>query len=167
MGRYKKVSLKTEKKNKEKVDKKFKINILSVEDAAYIAGIFDGEGSISLTKTNICRKYGVIPYRLRIKITNTFPGIMDWIALKVGHGTVYKAKIYPTSNKQSWEWYIAGRRAIDLLKQLYPYLRIKKLQAEVAFQYSKTIAYPGTFKLDDKVLVFREELRAKMSSLNN
>ena len=161
MGRYKKVSLETKKKHKKKIDKKLKINILSIEDAAYIAGILDGEGSVLLDKG------GSITYHVRVKVYNTFPGIVEWIALTIGHGNIHKRKKYSDDHKQGWEWCITGRRAIDLLKQLYPYLKIKKLQAEVAFEYGKTISYPGRVGLSSKVLVFREGLKARLSELNN
>ncbi len=166
-SKIRKVSLETKKKHKDKWDKKLKINILSVEDAAYIAGILDGEGCISLSKHHCYDKNRNTTYHLRVRITNTFPGIMDWIALKVGYGNIHKKKKYPEANRESWEWSLSGRRAIAFLNQLYPYLKIKRLQAKVAFKFGKTISYPGQSKLDDKVLVFRKELRQRMSKLNN
>lgn len=162
----KKVSLETKKKHKKKWDENLKINILSVEDAAYIAGFLDGEGSLTLSRHHCYDKNRNTTYHLRVRITNTFPGIIDWIAMIVGYGSISKKKVY-NGNKDAWEWSLSGRRAIAFLNQLYPYLKVKKLQAEVAFEFGKTIAYPGQSKLDDKVLVFRKELKQRMSALNN
>ncbi len=167
MSGYKKVSLKDKRKHKEKWDKNLKINILSVEDAAYIAGFLDGEGCISLGRVHCYDKNANTTYLLRVQICNTSPGVMDWIALKVGYANVCKKKKRNEHYKDIWVWGLSGRRAIDLLEQLYPYLKVKKLQAEVAFEFSKTIAYPGQSKLDDKVLIFRKGLKQRMSALNN
>jgi hypothetical protein len=163
----KKVSEDVMIENKKCLDEKLKINILSDVDAAYLAALIDGEGSISMNKTHTNDNNRNTTYCLRVKITNTFPGIMDWVALVVGHGNVCKAKKYHSHYKQSWTWSIVGRRAIDLLYQIYPYLRIKKLQAEVVFEYAKTITYPGQVKLSQDTIDHRAELKNRLTVLNN
>ncbi len=153
------------KRCKANLDAKLKINILSDVDAAYIAGLVDGEGSIALKRSGEWNKNRTLTYRLSVTITNTFPGIMGWIALKVGYGAIYKQK---TRNnwKDAWHWQINGRRAMDLLKQLYPYLKIKKLQVEVALVFGETVPQLGGVKLSEKVLNFRQELKNRMTALN-
>ena len=153
--------------NKSKTDKKLKVNILSEKDAAYIAGFLDGEGCICLHKTHANDKNRKQTYHLKVRITNTFPGIMEWIHAVVGSGSLYTKKKYPGANKQGWDWQITGRRAIDLLNQLYPYMKVKRLQAEVAFEFGETISYPGQNKLTDEVIDIRDGLRTRLSVLNN
>jgi hypothetical protein len=147
------------------LSEKRSVNVLSNEDASYLAGFLDGEGHIGINKTHSNTSRRKVNHTIRIKITNTFPGIMDWISCTVGHGSVSKQKIYVSGHKQSWEWCISGFRAIDLLRQLHPYLKVKKLQAEVAFQYYGTFQ-PGSSKVSDDVIQIRDYLIGNIRKLN-
>jgi len=143
------------------------IEELSLVEAAYIAGFLDGEGTISLNKSHTYDEKRRTTYHLRVRITNTFPGIIDWIAQKVGHGNVYIKKTYCDANKQAWEWSLSGIRAVKLLEQLYPYLKVKKLQAEVAFEFSKTLRNSNRYKrLSNNVINIRDNLKTKLTKLN-
>ncbi len=153
--------------HKKQWDEKLKINELSETDAAYIAGFLDGEGSICLQSNHTNDLNRSTSYHLRVTITNTFPGIIDWLAFTVGYGNVHARKIYPGANKQGWDWSINGRRAINLLKQLYPFLKVKRLQAEVAFKFAETLSFPGQNRLSAEVIDIRERLREKLSILNH
>lgn len=94
------------------------------EQLAYIAGFIDGEGCISLAKRG---KY-ITP---SLQISNTDYDILEWI------GGFYGLKVYdkiadrrPT-RKPSYRLAVFGDKAIQILKDILPYLRVKKEQAEV------------------------------------
>ena len=99
---------------------------LSETDKAYIAGVFDGEGTI-----------GYYNYRNRHEstcmVTNTDPRIMSWLMLKVGYGNVCSLKDNHHRRKHVvHHWRIGGRlRVYDFLSAIAPYLIIKKDQAQV------------------------------------
>jgi len=152
--------------NKRKLDNRLQINQLSDIDAAYIAGFVDGEGCLSLCRVNANDPNRTTNYVIRLRVSNTFPGIIDWIALKVGFGSVRSTKKYKDHYKQPYEWYLTGRRATVLLKQLYPYLKVKKLQAEVLFEYAETLMPPGQAKIPHNVIDARKTLKAKITCLN-
>ncbi len=147
--------------------KELKVNVLSLEDAAYIAGFFDGEGCVILHKMHINDSVRTPNYGLRIYLSNTFPGIVEWIQMKVGYGHIYNRK-RPGNWKRVYEWCINGRRADDFLKQIYPFLKIKRLQVEVAFEYIETLYLPGENRniLQEKVLNLRHELKKRLTMLN-
>ncbi len=131
--------------------------MLSDVDAAYLAAFVDGEGCIFIDKEPKA-------HRLRVSIGNTFPGIMDWVYFVVGHGSISKKKKRESHHKDMWVWSLSGRRAINFLYQIYPYLRIKKLQAEVAFEFGETVKNEV---ISDDIMMFRTELKHKMTALNN
>ena len=168
-SKTRKVPEETKIRNKAKRDLELIVNSLSDVDAAYIAGLLDGEGNISLLRNhskNPNRKNRTPSYVLRLSINNTFPGIVEWVQMKVGHGRVYLENRSASSRKQSYRWSITGRRCLGFLREVYPYLKIKKLQAEVAFTYGRTISYSGHCKLNEEVIVFRDELRRQIIDLN-
>ncbi len=143
------------------------INELSDVEAAYIAGFLDGEGTISLNKGHTYDERRRTTYHLRVRVVNTFPGIIEWIAQKVGHGNVHTRKRYLATHKQAWEWSLSGSRAVRLLEQLYPYLKVKKLQAEVAFEYLGTLQHDKRGEgLSDKVIDIRDNLKTTLTLLN-
>lgn len=137
------------------------VNKLSDTDAAYIAGFLDGEGSISLNKSH--KNDGRTPsYSLSVKITQNDRNVLDWIKVTVGMGTIC------THSYRSNQWTFRSYRVIDFLKQIYPYLKVKRIQADVAFKYLDTVVFAseGKNKLPKKVVDKREVLRNEMLAAN-
>ena len=145
-----------------------KLNNLSPQDACYSVGFFDGEGCISLAKQHAHGKTATC--YLSVSIANTFPGIIDWVAVKVGHGKVSNPKRPATAFKERkpiWEWRLSGRLAVDFLKQIHSYMKVKALQAEVAMEYAETLMDGCTrVRLPDNVVMLRDSLREKLTKMN-
>ena len=98
--------------------KKITINKLSSEQAAYLAGIIDGEGSI-----------GLISGRIRLKITQAEKGkhvlylLKDWI----GAGSVGLHRKSQGNWQAVYNYRIHSTKGIALIfSQIKPYLVIKK-----------------------------------------
>jgi len=99
-------------------------------DYAYIAGLFDGEGCIHISK----RKSGY--YQLRIVVSNTNEMIIRWLGFAFT-GCVWGKK--PKGNRRaSWTWGVSDRKAEAFLKLIHPYLILKKPEAELAFKFMQT-----------------------------
>ena len=141
-------------------------NTLPDTDAAYIAGLFDGEGSINMF-LNHSRKEDKRQetYGIRICITNTYPGILEWVAQTVGFGKVYNKRVRD-GYKKAWLWFLVGSRAISFLRSVYPFLKIKKLQADVAFRYEGTIGDRLGRCLTKDAISERKTLKVELSRLN-
>lgn len=99
-------------------------------DVAYVAGIVDGEGCIGL---NINRAGKSKSYRIKISVSNTNEWVCQWLRLCFG-GCVSKS-IVRGNRKPQWTWFISGNKALACLGVIYPYLHIKKPQAEIAIKY--------------------------------
>lgn len=152
-----------------------KINQLELQDAIYIAGLFDGEGSVNLSKSGTVKKrWKTKTYTLRARIRMTDEFVVRWIHATVG-GRFYtvknpaRLKQYP-HGKLCYEWNVAGVNAVNFLRQIYPYLKVKRLQADVAFKYGRTLyKRVGGIRerLSDEIISKREVLRSEMLLLNN
>ena len=145
-----------------------KINNLTDTDAAYLAGIIDGEGSINLSRVHKNSPDHTTTYFIRLRVTNTHRGLLDWIVLKVGYGSVGKMKNYDSkyNRKQAYQWNLSNQRVVDVLRQVYPYLKVKRLQAEVAFEYQKTVGISFGKKLSEEIVDKRAGLKSKITGLN-
>ena len=140
------------------------INIIAKYDCIYIAGLLDGEGCIGLNMTKSPKGNQYYPH---ISITNTNKEVLDWVKITVGKGSVIKKPCNNPKYKTSYHWRIYGYLAIQFIKKIYPYLKIKKLQAETIMQYEKTIQlkeYRHT--VSDEIQKQRYEIRDKLTLLN-
>ncbi len=117
-------------------------NKFTEAQAAYIAGIVDGEGSVML----IMRKSVRLPsVHLRLSVINTFNGLLRWFFEVTGVGTIHLVdnKKYGRSSKQAWIWKTHGEVARSLLEQILPYLIIKRKQAIGGIKFQKRLRDPA------------------------
>jgi hypothetical protein len=102
---------------------------LSDIDLAYLAGIIDGEGTISVG-------YGRSPHSrnptltCRLSVGNTSRELIGW--LETFGGRAYLGRTKMANAKPYWTWVLLGRPAMDLVARIAPYLRIKRAQAALA-----------------------------------
>jgi hypothetical protein len=132
-----------------------KANELIPLNAAYIAGLVDGEGSIML----YTRRDAVA---LRLTLTNTHKRALEWVAEKVGVGVVLRQRIATATHAESFGWQCNAEAAETVLNQLRPYLIIKSDQAEMAVAFQERLRDPA-LKADRS---WQLEWRAKMKALN-
>lgn len=91
-------------------------------DAAWLAGFFDGEGSIIKHKGGANRKSAV----WKLYIANTNLESLEKVQRITGCGRVTVKKIEPGNRKPQWVWQAHGKRDIkSLLEQMSPYLTVK------------------------------------------
>ena len=110
---------------------------MSETDHAYAAGIVDGEGSIAIS--------GRLKTALFVTVSNSDPRVCIWLKERYG-GFVYQSPGRIRNGKQTriiYQWRCASATAGQFLKIIYPYLVIKKEQAEIAFAYLSTKGKTG------------------------
>ena len=105
--------------------------------AAYVAGLVDGEGSLGIQKED--RKYQA---RIRVCMTDEF--IIKW--LYESFGGYFSTRTFNNDKwKTAYEWDIHSNRLVKpFLDKIYPYLRVKKKQAEVIKEFQRT--FNNSFK---------------------
>ncbi len=98
-------------------------------DLAWAAGLFDGEGCITLK-----RDYnGSIPtYSLRLVVVNTHLPALEELRLLFGLGSIRQSAPRSKKQKARWDWRVASRQAETVLRLLLPHLRIKREEAKIA-----------------------------------
>ena len=126
-------------------------------DLAYVAGIIDGEGYIGLTRQGKSRSI-----RLTVSVDNTNEWLIQWLHFAFG-GSIYLRHRRKENWKPQWSWIITCLRASDFLKLVYPFLRIKKPQAEIAIKFQE--ARRGHYMTDEE-RVIAEAKRIIMKGLN-
>jgi hypothetical protein len=109
---------------------------LTLVEAAYIAGIIDGEGcltihskpSISLKKARSGRHFDI-----RLQIVNTNEPLMQWLCSKIG-GYIYgKAKRLP-NEKPIFRLTLYSNGCRWLLPQIKPFLIVKEQECSLILQ---------------------------------
>ena len=89
----------------------------------YVAGIIDGEGSISISQN----RSGC--YYPRVSVGTTSRALVDFLLVECGGYANDKHPKNPRA-KEQYQWYVVGKRAVELLKLLEPRLVIKKGPAQ-------------------------------------
>ncbi len=132
----------------------------SETDKAYLAGFIDGEGSIGIDNHG-----GVRTPSVRITITNTDINVLEEIKELWG-GALSTRRIRVPGWKASSDLLIGAKTAVNLLKEIQPYLRIKKEQCEVAFKFQETVSSSQTRGVPLEIREYRQRLRTQMKLLN-
>jgi hypothetical protein len=140
------------------------MNTLTETDKAYLAGLFDGEGCIIINK--VVRKDGISPqYYLIAAVTSTNKDILDYCQELTSLGTVKVNTKEHGNTRTNYHWWMSCRDAEALLHALYPYLRIKKIEADTAFRFQKTVSSKGGngVRLSPEILAERESCKRTLS----
>ncbi len=95
-------------------------------EAAYMAGLLDGEGCIHFRSTG---------RTINIRIAMTDRDVLEWCQEKFG-GWLLTVKV-PEGRKPQWCWGCGSIHVAGVLTKIIPYLRVKRQQAEAAIDFIK------------------------------
>lgn len=132
--------------------------------AAWLAGLIDGEGCVGVWRERKIGNRSGFHYIAAVRIANTNRLLLDTIA-KVLPGKIYlKDKRVKFGHKPLYEFYCDRRSLRAMLARVSPFLVLKKRQAEIAMQVRQVIegAPMRTFR-DHETLA---ELWAENRTLN-
>jgi len=144
---------------------------MTTAELAYIAGIVDGEGCICIAQTYRKRK-NFLEQWLQVQIK-----MVDGQAIKLIN------KFYPASLTRQkktakptihpcWCYITQALRAQRFLKDLLPYLRVKRKQAEFGIQFQDTkqdnhkLRNFGVSTLTPAIFQERNKIKKEISDLN-
>lgn len=131
-------------------------------DLAYMAGIMDGEGSISILGEH-GRSLG-----LSVVLGSTCFSLLEWVETTFG-GTLDRRpdKQKVLSRKPFWRWYIRGDNAVEFLEAIRPYMRIKHVHAWLACEgWAHRNATKGRKPLNEETRAIRAGFYLAMRYLN-
>ena len=101
-------------------------------DLAYVAGIIDGEGCITITKDKRPTYPG---FQLRIQVNMANEWLPAWLRFSFG-GSLREIVVKENQQRQ-WAWIIQSNSAMQFLKLVLPYLKIKRSQAELCMEMQR------------------------------
>jgi hypothetical protein len=129
---------------------RFECKVLSPTDAAYLAGLFDGEGCftafITRRKIRYTNRYNghkydgeswSTIYYIQVLITEEEP--IRWLKEVTGLGYVFKRNRQKEGYQDLWGWRVNSTPACEVVQQILPYLKIKHRHAEIFLELRKRI----------------------------
>ncbi len=112
---------------------------------AYCAGLIDGEGCISITRTDQRRRdrqnrpWNSKGFRLFLNMAITDDDKpLKYLIGTIG-GKTYEHKRRTTTGRKVYSWYLDGNRALRAIKKLKDYLIIKKQEALIGIEFQNHI----------------------------
>ena len=144
-------------------------NAISEVDIAWLAGIIDGDGCISVVKVGTKEKRG---FRARVVVGNTSFTMIERIYDLVGFGYVNKFKTNNNNHKDVYQWVLQSQRAASFLATVYPYLVVKQKQANWALKVQINNLRCRNFgdgpfkKVTSPVIKYRRKAYGSVSALN-
>lgn len=101
-----------------------RVNVMET-DVAYLAGLFDGEGCVSVTT----HRKGDATYTTRTLVfSQNDKNLCDLFTNILGVGRVYRVARANERRKDHYQWRVNGKDAVRAAFLLLPYLRLKKEQ---------------------------------------
>lgn len=127
-------------------------------DPRYIAGLFDGEGSVS---SSVNKKTGQI--QVRASLAMAHEEAVRRLHEQFG-GYFGKQKKYAAHHKDKYHWYVTGKNLLAFLATVLPYLEVKREEAEIVFELQTELSKRGKGNRQKTV---QTEHRRKIVELRN
>jgi LAGLIDADG-like domain len=139
-----------------------KVTNLTSVDAAYLAGLLDGEGTITLS-----RRHAAECRQLVVSIANTEPRLLEFVLQRVGAGKITRKRFAATAHTPSLTYSISNRQALSLLEQLQPFLRShKRMRAELVLPHYVTVV-PRNGKRSVERMLLRLEFEKQFFAITS
>ncbi len=103
-----------------------KVKMLDLADAAYIAGLIDGEGTVTMTRRNRYKNRGLV-----VSISNNEIPILKHVQGKIGAGKITGKRITSERHAPSYTYCITNRQALSLLEQVFTVPEIPQIRASI------------------------------------
>jgi hypothetical protein len=103
------------------------VRTLTDAEAAYIAGIVDGEGTVSLVRHHSGERRRPV-----VSVANTEYELLAYLKQTIGAGRITRKCVAKDHHTPSFAFAIYSRQALELLRQISSYLRThKRARAEL------------------------------------
>ena len=120
---------------------------ISIADAAYAAGLFDGEGSVYFKRMKQKKHqrpgkpiHNVMVIRMEIAMTDK--DTIKWCHELFGCGAFGERKV-KKGYKRQWRWRVSHRDALKVCKKLWPFAQTKLHKIEQIIDYYEPKTFEG------------------------
>lgn len=137
-----------------------RVRKLSAADAAYLAGLIDGEGTIALS-----RKHARENRQLVVAISNTERPILDFARSIIGAGKITRKRTAQAHHAAGLTYVLTNRQALSLLRQIHRFLRsYKRARAQLVLENYVALT-PRNGKYTDDLRTARAAFEVSFSRL--
>lgn len=123
----------------------------------YAAGFVDGEGCINVSTTRTTTF-------IRILVVNTNRHVLELFKERWG-GDIQQNKQHNKTWKISYTWRLQHKACLSFLKDIYPFLIVKKQQVEAAFSFFEACPGKGNRWTEEPLNLAKEAIE-KIKTLN-
>ncbi len=132
----------------------------TIAERAYMAGFIDGEGAVML------RYFGKKYIALEVYVANTDIGVLRELQ-EIWGGSIVQTKTQKVSHKTCYRLHFFSKVATELLREIAPFLKVKRGQVAIALEFRETInPHLGVSPLSSNIVLSREKLKREMQELN-
>lgn len=137
-----------------------RIKLLSPEVAAYIGGLIDGEGTVTLSRLHANESR-----RLVVSIANNEIEMLTFVLEQTGAGKITRKRSLSERHMESYCYAITARQALALLRQVSPHMRsYKRKRAELALRLYEALT-PRNGRYSPSVIEERRKFERDLLSL--
>jgi len=134
---------------------------MNVSDAAYVAGLFDGEGSVYIKRMDQMKhkRPGKPVHKvwvIRMEMAMTDKDTIKWCYDLFGCGAFGERKV-KKGYKRQWRWRVAHRDALYVAKILWPHAKTKLHKIEQIIDHYE----PRAQELGDNVVDLETERQVR------
>lgn len=133
-------------------------------DLAYVAGFFDGEGSVMITDNYSLRGLAPNP-TLRVSIGNTDPCVIKKLAQVYG-GVYTIRRVNKQNHRNVAQWCVSTHKAVAFLRDIAPFVKMKRDQIALALKFQRSKKMRGKKRVPVEVVAKREASKTHMTTLN-
>ena len=126
-------------------------------DISYIAGLFDGKGSIYYKKVIEKRKTKnpTKVWKIRMEMSMPDKNVIELVHETLGCGTLHEKKV--AGKKKQWRWQCSHRDALYVCKLLWPHTIVKLHKIEQGIDHYE----PDIQELNDNIISLALEREKK------
>jgi len=140
---------------------------------AYIAGFFDADGSVCITKWQN-KKSGSWQHAVYVRVAGTKLDVIEHLNSTFSPQRKISISMYKTFKREKsfecYSWGCAGRNALEFLELIEPHLILKKKQAQLAIEFQNKKMSDGLdrrgIKLTEEDILWRDKYCERMKILN-
>ena len=129
-------------------------------DAAYIAGLIDGEGTVTLT-----RKHKNENRQLCVSISSTEIDLLEFELSRTGVGKITNKQASKSHHAHSYAYAVYNRQALSLLAQTLSYLKSYKHDRAALILKDYLAVTPRTGKYTAEILARKKQFAQAVLSI--
>lgn len=134
---------------------------------AYFAGLIDGEGHLGIKRdgTGVKARNHSPVHQERLSVGSTNRAVLELLMSFFGCGRIYYRRT-ANGRQEWWVWDVMCRQAVSVIRQLYPYLRIKKPEADLILRLSDS-RMTSRIQLTSEQIAYRDSLCDALKALHH